>query len=845
MDTPKGERGDLRALLERVSNSAFSGNMMEFAAALLGWSARIPFGGVGGLDASLLSAGHLDRFRSAFCRDFQDSHPRWAREDIDAAWGLCLRHCTNLSDWYRLIIGSVGLTVRFDGREPEVPIEHARDWNFIADRLDTDAIVALLFAEQGSQQPVDRLDDWPLVTRIGEHDLGVVLAHGISDLHVHIGGIRSASVQWRRALRDPGSIRFLARYSPRALDKLLPDERDALVKERAVIDAVLKDLWDGTAELSKCWRPPREDGRDLGALIKAEARAERQMLVAAWRRLVDLGSAGSPPAGLPLQAAYELEFQFDRYLYAKHVFLKHHRQPEKTNPGLARFRDYYRTTERLSPKGRASRDRLRNAPRAKQRELAEYAAYVAQSAPLRRLELRMAPPGNLPADYHRFFKLWKDVEEKFGLLADGREVKFAIHFKRSMGAETLTVARLAKFLCTLDRETAALHAYRRKSAPPWDEHVDRISRVDFAGQERDLPVHLASFCMNLVRGRPDALKALCGAGIHPSLHRFWLTLQERGEATQRIGRQKLGVTCHSGEDFAHPLEGIYSVASAVETLQMEAGDTIGHGLALGADIAKFDAQNSPTRLTSRGSQFDALLWLLFELEDQDGGHVAGDTARLRDFLLAEARALYARAASGLTVLEQLRGLCHERVGPMSDRARSPRDLVARMRQAECADAVCVARRAERVPIDAVVRKLSAEITRAQEKVRSALSEKGVILEFNPSSNLRISGGDSIAQTPFVAIISLLQTKCLATVNTDNPGVFGTRIENEYALVSSALKDAGFGRAGTLEVIERLRRVGMEFVWWPKTGRPDASPGGDRVDASTQASIGPRGNPSWR
>jgi len=39
----------------------------------------------------------------------------------------------------------------------------------------------------------------------------------------------------------------------------------------------------------------------------------------------------------------------------------------------------------------------------------------------------------------------------------------------------------------------------------------------------------------------------------------------------------------------------------------------------------------------------------------------------------------------------------------------------------------------------------------------------------------VSGSATMAETPFMAIINLLQSNTLAVVNADDPGVFGTRI----------------------------------------------------------------------
>jgi hypothetical protein len=319
--------------------------------------------------------------------------------------------------------------------------------------------------------------------------------------------------------------------------------------------------------------------------------------------------------------------------------------------------------------------------------------------------------------------------------------------------------------------------------------------------------------MNLVRGDREAIDLLDPENCDAELHRFWLLHAERGTAQAARGRPSLGVTCHAGEDYAHPLEGTYCIASAAKLLKLRPGDTIGHGLALGHDTDSYDRLRSPRSLTVRGLQFDALLWLYCQCQTDIGGTLL---SQLEQWLRQEAYNIYGAAAHRAQSLRTLDGLLLEqRCRPAPKHGNIPREPCARFRYLEIWGEQCCIKRSERIPLDELVYRLSPVIKSAQQRVLTHLAENGIALEFNPSSNLRISRSASPRELPFMRILKTMGTKALATINTDDPGTFGTRIENEYALVMRALRDAEFTRADTLEIVRRLRDVGRHSVYWPE------------------------------
>ena len=131
-----------------------------------------------------------------------------------------------------------------------------------------------------------------------------------------------------------------------------------------------------------------------------------------------------------------------------------------------------------------------------------------------------------------------------------------------------------------------------------------------------------------------------------------------------------------------------------------------------------------------------------------------------------------------------------------------------MRLNEIWDLNCANSRSERVPLHPILLRLTPAIEWAQKHLLIVLAERGIPLEFNPSSNWRIAQAENPAELPFIRVLTAFKDMVLATINTDNPGIFETRIENEYAIVFQGLRDQGLSRATALSVLERLRTVGM-------------------------------------
>ncbi len=745
------------------------------------------------------------RLRENFSEYFLRRHPRWAQEDVKVGCKLLFEAAAGgLIGLYTTLIEATPLRIDFIDRRPRINFDAALQWPLMLDHVDEESIVAFSFVKAGnSADAIGALDDWKLTATIGDDELDRLLEQGIADLHVHIGGIRSASLLWHAVGLGITPLSRIRRYRPASITEIEDDSRrDSLERECARIvcatsgsDPHLANLYALRATRPNARAHAPRDAQDAAALLERERSEERLMLARAFAELAHAAEGEQTPASARLEAS------LDHYLHAKASFLRALRQPSETNPGLGVFRNYFRGVRQLWGDGRPPPARFGYSPRLQSTAFAEYGMHVAQSAHARQVELRLAPLG-APIQYHRFVQAWERMEDALQL--GDYQIRFAIHFKRSADrlkargeAAHITLAR------EIDREAAQLHSFLTDER--FEKTSKRIARIDLAGQERDASPLVSAFALRLLRGEADAIDALDAEDIDPNVHRYWLLLKKRGHHI--ADPKRLGLTCHAGEDFAHPLEGLFGMHMALTRLGMRAGDTIGHGLAAGVDIKDWNLHHTPRRYQPVGLIFDALLWLegLVETGRLKMGAAARQqlsgflNARFKDFFGGE------RPADAPRILAL-------RAGPTPSRTAEPSDPIAKLHARECWDKKTIKAREAAEFLPAFFADITQTLQQAQKLVLDDLKGAGVALELNPSSNLRVSGSRGVAQAPFMNLIE--RARVDASLNTDDPGTFGTRIENEYAIVAAALQKRGMRRSAINKKLEEIRETALRDLYWP-------------------------------
>lgn len=112
-----------------------------------------------------------------------------------------------------------------------------------------------------------------------------------------------------------------------------------------------------------------------------------------------------------------------------------------------------------------------------------------------------------------------------------------------------------------------------------------IRGLDVAGNENDLPIEVFSPYIRILRS------GLLG-----------------NESIFYKRSSKLHLSIHAGEDYAHIVSGLRSIDETVAFCDYQAGDRIGHALALGVDPVEWSIRQQRVYLTA-GEHLDNLVWL--------------------------------------------------------------------------------------------------------------------------------------------------------------------------------------------------------------------------------------------
>ncbi len=737
----------------------------------------------------------------------------------------------------REILKLCDVELRFELGEAIVATSSASAWIDLTAKLDVDALVAAQFTAYWSENhdavftyapmgkplvaPAFGAPDLAtdeknstilagVVPRMADADLDIVLSAGIADTHVHFGGLRSPHILWQRIALGDTKLNTLDAFQHRRGDghdagrglrrRLIEQTLDAMVTAYPHVIEL---------QISAPSVPRREPCQRLNErLLEA-----RRHLIGLMQLADQRGSANN---------AWREQRALDLLITAKSLFVHEFQQAPKSTPGLAAFRRYYGS-------GRARVGNLRRpasrSPRfVAETEHADAAYFLIQSrSNLRRVELRLQPTSDVHSLVH-FFRSWDRVEQLFDLPRLGLDVTFSFHLLRSASAADGTKpsdaadrSNLSKRVgdhAAFDRVAAALHKFRNHpSCLAW---ARKVRRVDLAGQERDATPELAAFPMRLLRSDRDALTALDPDTIDKTAHRAWLHLKSINQATAHPRLPALRLCCHAGEDHSHPLEGLYGMATALDGLRLQPGDTIGHGLAAGWDVDFYDRSHAPKRMITLGRLFDTILWTRSAVSRlADAGSFLQEADVLEDLLRVLFAELYVCDGSPLAMppLPVLAGLFDRRCGPTPAKVPPAReDPAASIFRQEAWHPDVERNRRRLAPMSQhmhMFRRVSKLTKALQASILARLDDRGVAIELNPSSNYRVSGVDRLRDIPIVPLLDRMAGSIAATLNTDDPGVFGSRIENEYAVLLAALREAEFPRQKAVDLLERLRHMTLQ------------------------------------
>lgn len=298
----------------------------------------------------------------------------------------------------------------------------------------------------------------------------------------------------------------------------------------------------------------------------------------------------------------------------------------------------------------------------------------------------------------------------------------------------------------------------------------------------------------------------------------------------------LRTTVHAGEDFVHLLTGLRLIDEALDQFSMREGDRIGHGLALGIDPIPWSVAAARVPLPVEVRLFD----LVWQWSWHSSAGCAADGAlppRIEAEIAALSEVLFGKAVSphALRCLQldlsdaRLRHAANYPVVPGATGGWNQAELDALLGDGERSSSggnrarielletylsdrqvfdrgqqiVWVETAAEGPAIDALQRALRMKVT-----------NRGIAIEVNPTSNLLIGDLGDMSQHPMWRLRPPVHDPDLpplaVCIGSDDPVTFGSSLREEYQSVYDALIDAGNTAEIARDWLESARVTGMEY-----------------------------------
>ncbi len=322
---------------------------------------------------------------------------------------------------------------------------------------------------------------------------------------------------------------------------------------------------------------------------------------------------------------------------------------------------------------------------------------------------------------------------------------------------------------------------------------------------------------------------------------------------------QLRLTYHVGEDFLDVIDGLRAIDEAVRFLGMDCGDRLGHALALGIDVKKWYIFKNMQITLKLQDYLDNIVWMHHALSKYNIQHISS----LKGWLL-EQYTLYFQYIYA-SVSEKIKGhfigsydiniyyyswllrgddpeLYQYRDGEIAYTGVDPVNPYGVNKERQRSDDI---RNIPEVVRLYYMYHYNEEVKlRGQEKKTISLSDKyvegvmliqkalceeivvrGIGIESNPTSNVKIGTFKSYSEHPIKTFYNLGLTynekeimecpQMNVSINTDDKGIFSTRIENEYALMASALENElledgkrHYKRECIYEWLDRIREMGL-------------------------------------
>lgn len=277
------------------------------------------------------------------------------------------------------------------------------------------------------------------------------------------------------------------------------------------------------------------------------------------------------------------------------------------------------------------------------------------------------------------------------------------------------------------------------------------------------------------------------------------------------------LTYHVGEDFYDLCDGLKAIDDAIRFLQLDKGSRLGHALALGISAPKYYERRGYQTIMSRQRLLDTLVWIykttelnvrqipkpfstelqskISELYKEIGYHRIPfniDTyymsmmLRSDNFDLIGQYSYWGRAS-----------LCQDQP---STQARKNKDAVALCYKFLTSKEVW--EKGNIIETYTYLPEIVEIASTLQVYLQSIVLDKGIVIETNPSSNIVIGPIDEYGEH---TIHHFFKDGIIASINTDDKGIFSTSLCNEYSLYANSARLMGVNDNDVVKYIREIRK----------------------------------------
>lgn len=267
-------------------------------------------------------------------------------------------------------------------------------------------------------------------------------------------------------------------------------------------------------------------------------------------------------------------------------------------------------------------------------------------------------------------------------------------------------------------------------------------------------------------------------------------------------------TYHVGEDFLDLVDGLRAIDEAILFLQLGRHSRIGHALALATNAKQYYETRYYTTTIEQQDMLDNCVWL-YQRGIENGVQVPSSLMR---YLYDKAAELYGIIGYSLSFdintywySMLLRGdepeksnskpsmnpeweqtkLCNEEKVKAARNSADAKKLYAQYHFSSTIKQNGAKAIDEKWP-----REIENVVEQMQEKLIIEIRNKEIKIETNPTSNIKIGHMSKYIEHPILKFRTIGKVdkpmKLMASINTDDRGVFSTSIYNEYSLVALAL-----------------------------------------------------------